>query len=119
MKIRLSFHKKRVRKHASGELDVYATPMMIALMEQTADESVRAYLDDGMATVGTLVNVKHLSATPMGMRVTAKSKLVEIDRRRLIFEVMAFDEAGLIGEGIHERFIIDKETFTHKTNSKL
>ena len=105
-------------KAASGEMDVFGTPYMIALMERTADESVRPYLEDGAATVGTVVNVKHLSATPMGMEAWATSELVEVDGRRLVFKVEAYDEAGLIGEGMHERFIIYKEKFMAKTNSK-
>jgi len=103
---------------ASGEMDVFGTPYMIALMERTADESVRPYLEDGAATVGTVVNVKHISATPMGMEAWATSELLEIDGRRLVFKVEAYDEAGLIGEGMHERFIIYKEKFMAKTNSK-
>lgn len=106
------------RKAASGEMDVFGTPFMIAFMEKTADESVRPYLDEGCATVGTLVNVKHLSATPMGMEVETTSELIEIDGRRLVFKVEARDEEGLIGEGIHERFIINKEKFMEKTNNK-
>ena len=103
---------------ASGEMDVYGTPYMIALMERTADESVRPYLEDGCATVGTLVNVKHISATPMDMEAYAVSELLEVDGRRLVFKVEAYDEVGLIGEGIHERFIINKEKFMAKTNGK-
>ena len=105
-------------KAASGEMDVFGTPYMIALMERTADESVRPYLEDGAATVGTVVNIKHLSATPMGMDAWATSELLEVDGRRLVFKVEAYDEAGLIGEGMHERFIIYKEKFMEKTNNK-
>lgn len=103
---------------ASGELEVYATPMMIALMEQTADQSVREYLPEGSATVGTRVDIRHISATPMGMQVHAVSELVEVDGRRLVFHVEAHDEAGIIGEGTHERFIVDKTKFMDKTNGK-
>ncbi len=103
----------------SGELSVYATPSMIALMENTAYTSVSEYLENSQGTVGTLMNVKHLSATPVGMEVTCKSKLVEIDGKKLVFEVKAYDKLGCIGEGIHERFIIDNEKFIAKTKSKL
>lgn len=106
-------------KVGSGLLPVYATPQMIALMENVASTSVEPYLEDGAGTVGTKINVSHVSATPVGMKVTCESKLVEIDRKRLVFEVKAYDEAGLIGEGIHERFIIDNEKFLAKTNGKL
>ena len=102
----------------SGALKVYATPAMIALMEQAAYKSVAAELEEGKGTVGTLMNVSHISATPLGMEVTAKSELVEIDRKRLVFKVEAFDERGMIGEGTHERFMIDNEKFQEKANNK-
>ena len=102
----------------SGELNVYATPSMIALMEQAAYKSVAGELEEGMGTVGTLMNVSHISATPLGMEVTAKTELIEIDRKRLVFHVEAFDERGKIGEGTHERFIIDNRKFQEKTDNK-
>lgn len=103
----------------SGLLPVYATPAMIALMESTASKSVEPYLDEGFSTVGTLVNVRHLAATPAGMRVTCESELIQIDRKRLVFKVTAYDEKEPIGEGIHERFIISKEKFMEKTVGKV
>lgn len=102
----------------SGLLPVFATPAMIALMEKTAYTSIEGELEAGMSTVGTLVNIKHLSATPTGMRVVCESELVEVDGRRLLFNVKAYDECGVIGEGTHERFIINSEKFLSKTNSK-
>ncbi|MCQ2144249.1 MAG: thioesterase family protein [Bacteroidales bacterium] len=102
----------------SGKVRVFATPMMIALIEKTASLSVESELAEGQTTVGTLLNVSHCSATPLGMKVWAESELVEIDRRRLVFKVAAYDETGLIGEGTHERFIIDMEKFQSKTDSK-
>lgn len=102
----------------SGLVKVFATPMMIALIEQTCYESVLPYLEEGQGTVGTLVNVTHSAATPVGMRVWCESQLVEVDRRRLVFEVKAYDQCGLIGEGTHERFIIDSDRFQQKTNEK-
>lgn len=98
----------------SGLVDVFATPMMIALIEQTCYESVLPHLEEGQGTVGTHVNVAHTAATPIGMRVWCESELVEVDRRRLVFKVKAFDECGLIGEGSHERFIIDTVKFFEK-----
>ena len=83
----------------SGSLAVFATPAMIALMEKTARLSVAPFLEDGQSTVGTLVNVKHLSASPVGMKITCRTELKEIDRRRLVFHVECSDEAGIIGEG--------------------
>jgi len=102
----------------SGLLPVFATPMMVALMEDAAMQSVQPYLLEGQSTVGTLVNVKHISATPEGMTVTAQSELIEIDGRRLVFSVSAHDDAGFVGEGTHERFIIDAARFTEKTIAK-
>jgi predicted thioesterase len=102
----------------SGTLQVYATPSMVALMEQAAYTSVQKELEEGQGTVGTRMEVSHISATPLNMEVTAKSRLVEIDRRKLVFEVEAYDERGKIGEGVHERFIIDNESFQTKANNK-
>lgn len=104
--------------YGSGDLPVFATPAMVGLMELTALKSVAELLDEGCSTVGTLVNVKHLAATPVGMEVYCVSELIEVDRRRLVFDVKAFDECGLIGEGIHERFIINVDKFMDKTNGK-
>jgi predicted thioesterase len=103
----------------SGSLDVFATPAMIALMENTAFESVAAELEPGRGTVGTALNVKHVSATPVGMKVTCETELVKVDGRALTFSVKAYDEAGLIGEGEHERFIIFEEKFQAKADAKL
>ncbi len=102
----------------SGLVEVFATPMMVALIEQTCLESVLPYLNEGQGTVGTLVNVSHVSATPVGMRVWCESELVEVDRRRLVFKVKAYDECGLIGEGVHERFVIDTAKFMEKIENK-
>jgi predicted thioesterase len=103
----------------SGELEVYATPAMVALMEKAAWTSVAPHLDEGQGTVGVSMNIKHLSATPLGMTVTAKSTLTAIDRRKLTFTVEAFDESGKIGEGTHERFIVDNRSFQEKADGKL
>ncbi|MGM9787137.1 MAG: thioesterase family protein [Candidatus Cryptobacteroides sp.] len=103
----------------SGAVRVFATPMMIALIEKTATLSVEPYLEDGRSTVGTLVNVSHLAATPVGARVWAETELVEIDRRRLTFKVAAYDEKGLIGEGTHDRFIIDIDKFQQKADERI
>ena len=103
---------------ASGGLAVYATPAMIALIEFAAWDSVEDCLEEGQTTVGTLMNVKHLAATPVGMNVRAESELVEIDRRRLVFKVAAYDDAGLIGEGTHERFIVNADKFMSSAEAK-
>lgn len=102
----------------SGLVRVFATPMMIALMEGTCADSVAPFLEAGQGTVGTHVNVSHCSATPVGMRVRCESELLEVDRRRLVFRVAAYDERGLIGEGTHERFVIDSARFQSKIDAK-
>jgi len=102
----------------SGLLEVYGTPYMIALMEETCHTSVGEFLEDGQGTVGISLNVKHTAATPVGMKVWCCSELIEVDGKRLVFSVKAYDEAGPIGEGEHQRFIIDNQKFLDKTNSK-
>ncbi len=102
----------------SGTVRVLATPMMIALMEKCCRIAAKPYLEEGQETVGTHVNVSHVSATPVGMQVHIECELVEIDRRKLTFRVSAHDERGLVGEGLHERFIIDVAKFSAKVNSK-
>ena len=103
----------------SGSLEVFSTPIMILLMEESCFMSVADKLDEGFTTVGISVNVKHLSATPLGMKIVVKSELTKVDGRALKFKVEAYDEKGLIGEGIHERFIVNNEKFQTKTDGKL
>ncbi len=98
----------------AGGVEVFATPMMIALMEQAAWQSVANDLEPGYVTVGTLVNVRHLAATPPGQRVRATAELIEIDGRRLVFKVEAYDEKQKIGEGQHERYIVNLDRFMKK-----
>lgn len=102
----------------SGLLPVFATPAMVALMEQTSWKSVAPYLNEGEGTVGTSLNISHSAATPRGMKVWCESELTEVDRRRLVFHVTCYDEAGVIGEGTHERFIIGNEKFLAKAEQK-
>lgn len=102
----------------SGALSVLATPKMIAMLEKAAWESVQPYLDEGCGTVGTLMNVTHEAATPLGMQVTCRSVLVGIDGKKLTFQVEAFDQKGRIGGGTHERFIVNNEKFQTKADSK-
>ena len=102
----------------SGLLPVFATPAMVALMEKTAWMSVAPYLNDGEGTVGTKLEIAHNAATPVGMQVWCESELVEVDGRRLVFKVEAFDAKGSIGGGTHERFIIKNEKFLAKAQSK-
>lgn len=105
----------------SGLVAVYATPMMIAAMEGTAAASVSSRLASGQTTVGIRVNVSHEAATPPGMRVHIESELVDIasNGKILTFRVNAYDEAGLIGTGTHERAVVDKAKFESKVQAKL
>lgn len=103
----------------SGTLEVFATPAMIALMEKTAWKSVQDHLEEGQGTVGIALNVKHVAATPLGMKVCCESLLIQIDGKKLTFSVKAYDEVGLIGEGTHERFIVMNEKFQNKANEKV
>ena len=98
----------------SGAAEVFATPMMIGLMEAASMNAVKGFLPKGCSTVGTLVNIKHMSATKVGKKVWAEAELIEIDRKRLVFKVTAYDEDKKIGEGTHERFVIDDEKFMSK-----
>lgn len=102
----------------SGLLPVFATPAMLALMEKAAAGSVQPYLPEGQGTVGTRLEVSHLAATPIGLSVRAESELIAIDRRKLRFSVRAWAGDELIGEGEHERFIIDNARFLEKALAK-
>ena len=102
----------------SGDLPVFATPAMIALIEKTASQSVMPYLDIGTSTVGTHLDIAHSSATPMGMTVVCETELVEIDRRRLVFSVRVYDSKGDVGSGRHERFVVDSMRFMEKAELK-
>ena len=103
----------------SGSLEVLATPVMVMLMEKAACTCISDFLEGDETTVGTEMNVKHISATPKNMKVCAEAELIEINGRELIFSVKAYDEAGDIGEGIHKRFLVYGEKFTAKANSKI
>ncbi|SHI78048.1 thioesterase family protein [Desulfofundulus thermosubterraneus] len=105
--------------YGSGGAKVFATPAMIGLMEKAALSSVDPLLEPGQITVGIRVDVEHLAATPVGMEVVARSELVEIDGKRLVFRVEARDEQELIGRGTHERFIVNQERFLSRTAAKL
>lgn len=98
----------------SGSLQVFATPCMVALMEQAACNAVDPCFNDSESSVGTLVNITHDAATALGKKVTATATLVEVQGRKLVFEVTAADEDKQIGNGRHERFIINKEKFMAK-----
>ncbi|MGI6449468.1 MAG: thioesterase family protein [Desulfitobacteriia bacterium] len=101
----------------SGTLKVFATPMMVALMENAAIQALD--LPEGQTSVGTYLDVRHLAATPVGMKVWAEAEIVKVDGRKLVYQLVAYDEKEKIGEGRHERFIVNCEKFVSKTNSKL
>lgn len=103
----------------SGCADVFATPMMIALMENSAMKCLESFLDDGETSVGTEISTTHISATPFGMKVYAESTITAVDGRKVDFKIEAFDECGKIGEATHSRFVVNAEKFISKANSKL
>lgn len=98
----------------SGDMEVLATPAMVALMENAAMLAVKDHLPEGSATVGTQINTSHLKASPLGATITASAELTAVDGRRLTFAVKAWDEKGIIGEGSHTRFVVDRERFLSK-----
>ncbi len=102
----------------SGMLPVFATPSLVAFMEYTAFSSVHPLLESGLTTVGSRIDIKHVSASPVGMHIKCSSELIEIDGRKLVFRVEACDDFGLIGEGFHERYIIDVDRFINKLDKK-
>ena len=103
----------------SGDLLVYATPCMAALMEGAACEAIAPALPEGQTTVGTLLSIEHLSATPVGLEVRAEAEVTAVEGKRITFSLRAFDEAGEIGKGTHERVIVNSQKFLDKAYQKL
>ena len=103
----------------SGSLLVYATPCMVALMEGAACEAIANCLPDSKTTVGTELNISHLSATPVGLEVRAEAEVTAVEGNTISFKVTAFDEAGKIGEGTHKRVIVSTQRFLDKAYDKL
>lgn len=103
----------------SGGLEVFATPVMVMLMEKAACVCTAGYMEGDETTVGTELNVKHLAASPEGSAVRAEAELTEVNGRELVFNVRAYDDCGLIGEGTHKRFLVFGGRFTEKAKAKL
>lgn len=102
----------------SGVLDVFATPSMVALMEEAAWTSIAPFLKEDESSVGTALTITHTAATPLGLDVWAESEVTEVDGKRVEFTVTAFDSKGEIGKGTHQRFIVNVPKFMDKTNRK-
>jgi predicted thioesterase len=100
------------------DVDVLSTPSLIQLLEAAAIQAIRGYLSSDQLTLGTQVKVRHLSPTPLGMKVTAHALLKEVDKNRLLFVVDAYDETDKVAEGEHERILVSKERFLQKVNRK-
>ena len=103
----------------SGSLRVYATPAMAALMEGAACEALADFLPEGKTSVGTELNICHISATPVGLEVTAEATVTAVEGNTVSFSLIAKDEAGKIGEGTHKRVIVSEQKFLDKTYQKL
>lgn len=106
--------KDTAKYYGSGNLEVFATPAMIALMENSAVRCISSNLEKGFDTVGIEINAKHTRATKVGLKVTCTARLVEIDGKRLLFEIKASDQDGPIGFASHKRYIIDPEKFMNR-----
>lgn len=107
-------HKDTALIHGSGHLEVFATPAMVGLMENTAMKCLEGMLDEGMDTVGIEMNVQHTKATAVGKKVNCKATITEVEGRRIRFEIEAWDEKGPVGHAVHDRFIIDPAKFMSK-----
>lgn len=103
----------------SGSLEVFATPAVVALMEKAACRVLQDSLSEGVTTVGTMMSIEHVSASPVGAEITARAVLTQTDGRKYCFDVEAFDNAGFIARGKHERFSVRTDRFMEKTNGKL
>ena len=115
----LAEREDTAKEVGSGDLLVYATPCMVALMEGAACEAIAQALTDTQTTVGTGLNIEHLSATPVGMEVRAEAEVIEVSGKVITFAVHAFDEAGEIGKGKHTRVLVNSQKFLEKTYNKL
>ena len=118
--IQMTVEESDTARYSGGENlpAVFATPRLISYMERAAHQAIVPYLEEGQTSVGTSVNIRHMGATPVGMQVRFRAELLEVDRRRLRFKVEAWDDVEKVGEGEHERFIIDLERFNQRLEQK-
>ncbi len=103
----------------SGAVSVFATPMMIALLESAASDCLQQFLDEGVISVGASISTSHIAATPLGMKVWAIAEITGVEGRRVDFKVTAYDEVEKIGEGVHSRVFLDKQRFEQKALGKM
>lgn len=115
----LAEREDTAKEVGSGDLLVYATPCMVALMEGAACEALAGCLGEDQTSVGTSLSIEHISATPVGLEVRAEAEVIAVEGKKITFDVRAFDEAGEIGHGTHTRFIVNSQKFLEKTYSKL
>ena len=115
----LAEREDTAKEVGSGSLLVYATPCMVALMEGAACEAIQDALSDTQTTVGTELNIQHISATPVGLEVRAEAEVIAVEGKVITFQVRAFDEAGEIGNGTHKRVIVNTQKFLEKAYDKL
>ena len=111
-------YKDTAKAVASGLAEVFATPSMIALMENAAYLAVQPQLPKGASTVGIRIDAQHLAATPVGLKVWAEAELVAVDGRKLTFDIQAYDEMEKIGSAKHERFVIEEQKFLARAEAK-
>lgn len=115
----LAEREDTAKEVGSGDLLVYATPCMVALMEGAACDALADYLEENQTSVGTFLSIDHISATPVGMEVRAEAEVTAVEGKTITFQVRSFDEAGEIGHGTHKRVIVNSQKFLEKAYSKL
>jgi predicted thioesterase len=106
-------------KYGSGDVPVFATPALVGLMEGASINAVDRFLPEGFCTVGISISISHSAATPIGLTVIARAELIEVDGRRLVLKVEGFDDQEKVGEGTHERYVVQMDKFMQKNLSKM
>ena len=115
----LAEREDTAKEVGSGDLLVYATPCMVALMEGAACEAIADAIGDSQTTVGTVLNIEHISATPVGLEVRAEAEVTAVEGKVITFRVTAYDEVGEIGRGTHTRVLVNSQKFLEKAYAKL